>query len=42
MSTEADMIASEYDGFSREQFAKLGSLMAGRTPHYELSVEAAA
>ena len=40
--TEADMIDSENDGFSREQFAKIGALMAGppAMEHYELSVEA--
>ena len=42
--TEADMLASESDGFSREQFAKIGALMAGppEFDHYELSVEASA
>jgi len=42
--TEADMLASESDGFSREQFAKIGALMAGppELDHYELSVEASA
>ena len=42
--TEADMLASESDGFSREQFAKFGALMAGppEFDHYELSVEASA
>jgi len=40
--TEADMLASESDGFSREQFAKIGALMAGppEFDHYELSAEA--
>ena len=40
--TEADMLASESDGSSREQFAKIGALMAGppEFDHYELSVEA--
>ena len=40
--TGADMLASESDGFSREQFAKIGALMAGppEFDHYELSVEA--
>ena len=39
--TEADMLASESDGCSREQFAKIGALMAGSPEfdHYELSVE---
>ena len=42
--TQADMSASESDGFSREQFAKIGALMAGppKFDHYELSVEASA
>ena len=42
--TQADMSASESDGFSREQFAKIGALMAGppEFDHYELSVEASA
>ena len=42
--TQADMIASESDGSSREQFAKIGALMAGppEFDHYELSVEASA
>ena len=42
--TQADMIASESDGSSREQFAKIGALMAGppELDHYELSVEASA
>ena len=42
--TEADMLASESDGFSREQFAKIGALMAGppEFDRYELSVEASA
>jgi len=42
--TQADMPASESDGFSREQFAKIGALMAGppKFDHYELSVEASA
>ena len=40
--TEANMLASESDGCSREQFAKIGALMAGSPEfdHYELSVEA--
>ena len=42
--TEADMLASESDGFYREQFAKVGALMAGppEFDHYELSVETSA
>ena len=42
--TEADILASESNGFSREQFAKIGALMAGppEFDHYELSVEASA
>jgi len=42
--TQADMLASESDGSSREQFAKIGALMAGppELDHYELSVEASA
>ena len=42
--TEADMIASENDGFSREQFAKIGALMTGppTLEHYELSAQASA
>ena len=42
--TQADIIASESDGSSREQFAKIGALMAGppELDHYELSVEASA
>ncbi|MQG30757.1 MAG: hypothetical protein FI724_01175 [SAR202 cluster bacterium] len=42
--TEADLLASESDGFYREQFAKVGALMAGppEFDHYELSVEASA
>ena len=42
--TQADMIASESDGFSREQFAKSGALMADppELDHYELSVEPSA
>ena len=42
--TEADMLASESDGFSREQFAKIGALMAGppEFDYYELSVKATA
>ena len=42
--TEADMLASESDGFSQEQCAKIGALMAGppEFDHYELSVEASA
>ena len=42
--TQADMIASESDGSSREQFAKIGALMAGppELDYYELSVEASA
>ena len=42
--TEANMLASESDGCSREQFAKIGALMAGppEFDHYELSVEASA
>ena len=40
--TEADMLASESDGFSLEPFAKIGALIAGppEFDHYELSVEA--
>ena len=40
--TEADMLASASDEFSREQFAKIGALMAGppEFDHHELSVEA--
>jgi len=40
--TEADMLASETDGFSLEPFAKIGALMAAAPEfdHYELSVEA--
>ena len=40
--TGADMLASVSDGFYREQFAKIGALMAGppEFDHYELSVEA--
>ena len=40
--TEADMLASANDGSSREQFAKIGALIAGppEFDHYELSVEA--
>ena len=42
--TEADILTSESDGFSREQFAKIDALMAGppEFDHYELSVEASA
>jgi len=42
--TGADMLASESAGFSREQFAKIGGLMAGppEFDHYELSFEASA
>ena len=42
--TQADMIASESDRSSREQFAKIGALMAGPPEfnYYELSVEASA
>ena len=42
--TEANMLPSENDGFSREQFAKSGTLMASppEFDHYELSVEASA
>ena len=42
--TEADMLASESDGFSQEQFAKIGALMADppEFDHYDLSVEASA
>ena len=40
--TEAHILTSESDGFSREQFAKIGALMAGPSEyyHYELSAEA--
>lgn len=40
--TEADILASDSDGFSLEPFAKIGALMAGppEFDHYELSVEA--
>ena len=42
--TEADMLASESDGFSQEQCAKIGALMAGPPEfgYYELSVESSA
>ena len=42
--TGADMLASESDGFSRKQFAKIGALMASSPEfdHSELSVEASA
>ncbi len=40
--TGADMLASESDGFYREQFAKIGALMAGppEFDHYKLGIEA--